>query len=398
VKISVLIYSHDWFPQVGGIQTVTLSLATGLTDWAKKHPGESIEVIFVTQTPANSMDDSQFPFRVRRRPGNRDLFRYIRTVDVIQVEGPSMLPLVFGWLLRKPVILRHHGYQSICPNGLLLFGPDASVCPGYFMARRYHKCFECNSREYGWFGSLRKLALTFPRRWLARRATANIGVSPHVADRVALPRTQVIWNGVKQQSTLAIDAAHSVPGPAQEQRPPCFAYLGRLVAEKGVHVLLRACRELADQKIDFRLKIVGDGPQRRILEYLANELNLAEQTEFTGSIPATEIAAVLKGVIAVIMPSTCEDVSPLVAIEQMMQSRLLIVSDIGGLGGMVDGVGLKFPSGDAKALAACMHQAIENPAHAAELAAKGQKRASERFTEDEMVSEHIRLYKELARP
>ena len=308
MKISLLIYSHDWFPQVGGIQTVTLSLATGLAEWGKTHPGESIDVIFVTQTPANGMDDSRFPFRVVRRPGKRELFRLIRSADIVQVEGPSMLPLAFGWLLRKPVILRHHGYQSICPNGLLVYGPDRSVCPGHFMARRYHKCLECNSKEYGWLGSLRSLALTFPRRWLARRATVNVGVSPHVARRVALPRTQVIWNGVAQQGISFVDGGNIVPAPAQH--PPCFAFLGRLVAEKGVPVLLRACRQLADQNFNFRLKIVGDGPERENLERLAEELNLSGQTEFTGSIPSAEIADVLSDAIAVVMPSMCEDVAP----------------------------------------------------------------------------------------
>ena len=52
LKIKLVLYSHDWFPLVGGVQTVTLSLATGLATWGETHPGESIEVIFITQTPA----------------------------------------------------------------------------------------------------------------------------------------------------------------------------------------------------------------------------------------------------------------------------------------------------------------------------------------------------------
>ncbi len=394
MKTSLLIYSHDWFPLVGGIQTVTLSLATGLAEWSETHSGESIDVIFVTQTPANGMDDSRFPFRLVRRPGKRELFRLIRSADIVQVEGPSMLPLALAWLLRKPVILRHHGYQSICPNGLLVYGPDRSVCPGHFMARRYHKCLECNSKEYGWLGSLRSLALTFPRRWLARRATVNVGVSRHVARRVALPRTRVIWNGIAQQVSF-VDVSKIAPAPAQ--RPPCFAFLGRLVAEKGVPVLLRACRQLADQNFNFRLKIVGDGPERENLERLVEELNLIGQTEFTGSIPSAEIPDVLSDAIAVVMPSTWEDVSPLVAIEQMMHSRLLIVSDIGGLGDMVNEIGLKFPAGNATALAACMRQTLDNPELAADLASRGRNRALEKFTEDQMVSEHVHVYDKLVR-
>ena len=67
------------------------------------------------------------------------------------------------------------------------------------------------------------------------------------------------------------------------------------------------------------------------------------------------------------------------------------------MGEVVDAVGLKFPPGDAKALAGCMRQAVDNPAAAADLAVKGRKRALEKFTQDEMVSEHVRIYKELRR-
>ena len=38
LKIKLLLYSHDWFPLVGGVQTVTLSLATGLAEWGKNNP------------------------------------------------------------------------------------------------------------------------------------------------------------------------------------------------------------------------------------------------------------------------------------------------------------------------------------------------------------------------
>jgi glycosyltransferase involved in cell wall biosynthesis len=103
----------------------------------------------------------------------------------------------------------------------------------------------------------------------------------------------------------------------------------------------------------------------------------------------------LANVSAVVMPSVCEDVAPLVAIEQMMQGRLLIASDIGGLGETVDGVGLKFPAGDDAALAACMRQVIENPALAAQLGEKAKQHAVKLFTEERMVADHVRLYKQI---
>jgi glycogen synthase len=392
LKIKLLFYSHDWLPTVGGIQTVTLSLATGLSEWGNIHPGESIETIFVTDTPAEGMDDSTLPFRVIRCPGIREFVALVRWADVIEITGPSLLPLILARILRKPTVLAHHGYQSICPNGLLVFEPDRSVCPGHFMAGRYRKCLECNRKEMGLMGSLRNLWLTFPRRWLAKRATINVGVSPHVAQRVALPRTTTIWNGV---------AANVEPLSGEElggdSQSVCFGYLGRLVTEKGLPVLLQASRDLMFEGYQFRLRIVGDGPERSNLEKLTQHFGLTDRTEFVGSVPSGAIRETLRGVSAIVMPSVCEDVSPLVAMEQMMEGRLLIGSDIGGLGLVVGDMGLKFPARDAKALASCMRQVLDDPSRAVTMGKRGREHALLAFTLDRMVEEHARLYYQIIR-
>lgn len=389
MKIKLLLYSHDWLPVVGGIQTVTLSLATGLAQWGNTHPGESVEVIFVTQTSANGMDDSALPFRVVRRPSLRQLLALFRWSDVIDLAGPTLIPLALSWILRKRTALEHHGYQSICPNGILVFEPSHAVCPGHFMAERYLECVRCNKKEMGLYGSVRSVLLTFPRRWLAKRVTVNVGVSPYVAQRVTLPRTVTIWNGVPAPNPAA------VPILSPEWHPKCFAYLGRLVTEKGLPVLLRACHDLLSSGHDFQLRIVGDGPERSNLENLAKEYGLSAHVHFTGSVPAQDVPLVLQGVAALVMPSVCEDVAPLAAMEQMMAGRLLIGSDIGGLGLVVDGVGLKFPPGDAQALASCMRQVLDDPARAIALGHAARQRALQMFTQDRMVQEHVRLYRQL---
>ena len=389
MKIKVLLYSHDWFPIVGGIQAVTLSLATGLARWGETHEGESVEVTFVTQTPANGMDDSAFPFRVLRRPSLRRLIALFRWADIIDLAGPSLIPLALVWILGKQTVLEHHGYQAVCPNGILVFEPAHAVCPGHFMAGRYLECIRCNKREMGLLASIRSLLLTFPRRWLAQRVTVNVGVSPYVAQRVALPRTITIWNGVP----AANPADEPILSPGWH--PTCFAYLGRLVTEKGLPVLLRASRDLLSSGHDFQLRIVGDGPERSNLENLAQECGLSGHIEFVGSVPAYDVPRVLQGVAAVVMPSVCEDVAPLAAMEQMMAGRLLIASDIGGLGLVVDGLGLKFPPGDARALASCMRQVLDDPSRAIALGKSGRPRALQMFTQDRMVEEHVRLYCEL---
>ena len=386
----ILLYTYDWMPLVGGIQTITMFLAKGLAEWPQTHPNEAIEVTLVTETPAGAMDDSILPFRVVRQPSIGDLIRLVRVANIVHVAGPAFLPMILGLAFRRPTVVEHHGYQSCCPNGILFFWPDQNPCPEHFMARHYGKCIRCNSGSSGWVKSFLSMMLTFPRRWLASRVNANIVPSGHIGHRISLPQTELIYHGVPRP-------AAPIPLEASENRgqPPCFAYVGRIIKEKGLQILLHASHGLAKDGYDFRLKIVGDGPERCEMERLTEELKLENRTEFISPVSPDRVRDTLIGVTAVTMPSFCEEVAPLVAIEQMMQGRVIIASDIGGLGEEVDGAGLTFPAGDGHALEACMKQVLMNPRLAREMGRRAERRASEVFSEERMIQQHLRLYQAL---
>src|SRR5205814_2247814 len=116
--------------------------------------------------------------------------------DLIQLAGPAFIPLALALLRRKPTVVAHHGYQSICPNGLLQYEPTRSVCPGHFMARRYFRCLRCNAVTTGLATSLVKLLLMFPRRWMVKRVAVNTHNSYHLLRRLQLPASRVIYRGV----------------------------------------------------------------------------------------------------------------------------------------------------------------------------------------------------------
>jgi glycogen(starch) synthase len=389
LKIRLLFYSHDWFPLVGGVQTVTLSLATGLAEWSKTHPGESIEVVFITQTPANGMDDSEFPFRVLRRPSRRQLIRCIRSADVLHLAGPVLLPLLLARLLGTPAVVEHHGYQSACPNGLLLYAPDHTICPGHFMAGRYRKCLQCNAKDLGWIGSFRNLVSTFPRRWLCARAAGNIAVSRHVATRVALPRTRTIYHGIHDASCVR---PNPLPGSENQLR---IGYVGRLVREKGVPILLEAAKHLADAGIPFHLTLIGDGTERAELETTARHLGLQDRMTFAGELRGAAFEAALQQVQALVMPSQWEETAGLAAIEQMMRAGAIVAADIGGLGEIVGDAGLTFSVNDSAGLAARLQQIHENPSLIVSLGAAARTRATRLFNLDSMIRNHVHLYQEV---
>ncbi len=404
--MKLLLYSHSFAPNVGGVETVVLSLARGLAELRTVNNRPLFDLTVATETPAGDFDDASLPFSVVRRPGVLALRRLIGDADVIHLAGPVLLPLFLARLARKPVALEHHGYQAICPNGLLLHQPDGSICPGHFQAGRYGKCVSCQAAQMSCFRSLVSVLLMFPRNALARRASRNLAISTHVLKRHNLPRSQVIYYGIDASANASSDASSDdcseVPAPAgQASTSPLkkvtFAFVGRLVPEKGLPVLLAATSILHREGFDFAVLLVGDGPERAHLEATIAQTGLTDVVHITGFLRGAALTQMLKGVGVVVMPSVWEETAGLAAIEHMMRGRLVIASKIGGLGEVVGDAGITCRPGDPEDLARCMKDVLQNPANRAALGHHARERAKSLFLRERMIADHRRVYQEISR-
>ncbi len=384
----ILIYTHAFAPEVGGVETIVMSLAQGLARLSRANAGQGIDVIVVTPTLGGSFDDRTLPFVVVRQPNLRRMIRLLREADIVHLAGPSLLPLLLGLLLRKPVVVEHHGFQAVCPNGQLHYEPTQVPCPGHFMARRHWECLRCNA-EHGNLRSLKMWLLTFPRRWLCYRVSRNIVPTNWLATILKLPRTIALLHGVRNEPGSVF--GETLRGPVT------FAFIGRLVSAKGVHILLQAAQRLKQKGVAFHLRIIGDGPERSNLEAQAEALQLNDWVSFQGHIPPAIVEGTLARAVAIVMPSLGGEVFGLVAAENMMKGRLLIVSDLGSLAEVVGDAGLKFSPGDVEGLAACMQRVLESPELGGQLSYKAQQRARQRFSLERMVEEHRSVYQEVFR-
>jgi glycosyltransferase involved in cell wall biosynthesis len=383
--VKILIYSTAFAPSVGGVETYVMLLAKGLaSDAISNLP---VEVTVATRSAANGFDDSCLGFRVVRQPRFGSMLRLIWQSDLIHIAGPCLAPMAIAWILRKPVVVEHHGYQAACPNGLLLREPMKEVCPGYFMQRRYAKCLRCEKSQHGRVGATWKLTSTFIRRWLSNRASANVAVSEHVARRLAMARSQVIYHGI----ALAPIAVHDEVEIAQSG-PLTIGFIGRLVAEKGLGTLIDAASDLVAEGFDFRLKFIGDGPEKASLEDAINNKGLSARTDFTGHVTGEAFLAATNEVSIVVIPTISEETFGLAALEQMACGRLVVVSDIGGLAEVADDAALKFKAGDARDLAHQLRLVLENPAIIADFGKKANRRAG-LFSLDRMIAAHRSLYR-----
>ena len=384
--MKLLIYSHFFAPSIGGVETIVLSLARGLAHCRTPAGHPEFAVTLVTQTPAGNYDDSALPFPVIRRPDLLQLWRLLRSADVVHLAGPALPPLLLGLLARKPVVLEHHGFQAICPNGQLLFEPTQEPCPGHFMAGRHAQCLRCNSAQ-GSLASSKLWLLTFLRRFLSKHAAANITPVQWLVDLLQLPRAQAIPHG--------LDTSRVFPERQPPPGPPVIAFQGRLVTTKGIRVLLEAARRLQEQSIPFALHIIGDGPERRSLDSLAGEWQLTPRVRFFGSLPPAELDAVLAQAAVVVVPSLGGEVFGLVVAENMLRALPVVASDLGAFVEVLGGAGVTFRTGDAADLVRRLAPLLHDAPAAANIGHLARQRILDFFSMSRMIEAHASVYRRI---
>jgi glycogen synthase len=382
--MNLLICSHAFAPSVGGIETIMLALARGLARVPSQNGQAQFDVVVATQTFAESFDDASLPFPVVRQPNLLKLWHLIRAADVVHVAGPALLPILLARFARKPVVVEHHGFQTICPNGQLFIEPSATPCPGHFMAGRHSTCLRCNAGP-GWLASARLWLLTFVRRFLCTRVSANVVPTAWLGGLLKLPRTHDIPHGIPPSAHFATEPRNS--------NPPVVAFQGRLVSTKGVRVLLEAARILAEQNRDFELLIIGDGPERSSLEQFVRDARLWDRVRFVGQLSADQLKVALSRARLVVVPSMGGEVFGLVAAENMLRGLPVIASDLGALAEVLDGGGRTFRTGDAADLASKLVTLLEDGSLALRLGQQAQLRAAQLCDPERMIESHASLYR-----
>jgi glycosyltransferase involved in cell wall biosynthesis len=116
------------------------------------------------------------------------------------------------------------------------------------------------------------------------------------------------------------------PVPRRKGPGEYFLFVGRLAAEKGLMVLLQAWREGAKKS----LIVAGDGPQENELRREA-----PPNVEFLGSVPHEDVAKLLAGARALIVPSRWYEAASKVSIEAFAAGVPVIAARIGALEGIV---------------------------------------------------------------
>lgn len=139
------------------------------------------------------------------------------------------------------------------------------------------------------------------------------------------------------------------------------AYIGRLVPEKGVNILLGAVKPVLEKMPNTKFVVAGEGWHRNELQRIAKELDIEEKVLFTGYLPEEDFLAYFNVSDILVVPSTYEPFG-IVALEGMATKTPIIVSDVGGLSEIVDHqwTGMKVPADNSQALADSIIELLTN--------------------------------------
>ncbi len=184
------------------------------------------------------------------------------------------------------------------------------------------------------------------------------------------------------------------PAEARPERPFTVGYIGRLVPEKGITDLLRALAALGG---NWRLRLVGSGPQRAELERLAGELGVRDCVTFVGSVPSTQMPDQYHHLDALALPSRTrpnwKEQFGRVLVEAMASGVPVVGSNSGAIPGVIGDGGLVFPEGDIPALTDALRRLQTDADLRQALGSAGRARVLAHFTHKQVASQTVATYR-----
>jgi glycosyltransferase involved in cell wall biosynthesis len=192
------------------------------------------------------------------------------------------------------------------------------------------------------------------------------------------PVLERVGHSVPRYGDLYVDVVRA-PSPQ-----PNLVFLGRVTPYKGLSVAIEALALLrSTYGLEATLTVVGpeDGDYAAEMRALVERLGVAEAVRWRGPTPPKQVADLLAGAAALIVPSTWEEPFPLVTIEAALARVPIVASDVGGVSeGMHDEEhALLFARGDAAGAAAALDRTLREDEQTSARVGRAFERAQRMF-------------------
>ena len=305
--MKILFCAHRYYPEVGGIPTVTDLICRELLQ-----AGWEVEVATTTLAPTS---DESFPYSVLRGWSMRALRQRMRKVDCVVMQHLSLRHLLPLWLSKTPSL-------TVLHSGLEAWNKKLLVYTTIF-------------RLHLWFTRYTAAVSNALRRHLC-------GV------KITLRNPY--------DDSIFFASPEAVVSPREQ-----LAFVGRIVSVKGVEFAVEALSLLRTQGRDCHLTVIGDGPSLPAMRSLVRKLDLEDRVTFMGEIKPSDLPSLLRQLGTLLVPSNYFEAFGLVALEALACGMDVVAFRRGGLPEAVGEAGLICDENTSANLAAKIARLLDEP-------------------------------------
>lgn len=305
--MKILVYSPSFYPNVGGLELNIERLATQFV-----RLGHEVRLVCTTNLDYSTSQEKVFIFPIIRFPSFLTLYDLAKWSNVcwfpcISLKG--FLPLLF---IKRPIVASHHTW------------------------------YRRSNGKRGWQDWL---------KILATYQSSNISISQSIADDFPA-HSKIVENSYNSSLFYTVE---EIP------RNHDLVFLGRLVSDKGVDMLLESLCQLRQKGLTPSLTIIGSGPEKDNLETRTQKLKLTEQVSFAGQKIGKELRESLNAHNIMVVPSLWSEPFGVVALEGIASGCVVVGSEGGGLKDAIGPCGVTFPNGDVNALTETLANLLTHP-------------------------------------
>ena len=318
MKIAIVI-TYFW-PEQNGITRYISGLYSALK---KNHPEVEIDVIAFDTMRTGIFKESNNDFKIYR-------------IECSPMMHRTYAMPTFAGVKRVKKIFKENQYDVINIHTRFFFSS--------FMGLKMGKKFDIPvihiehgsgfvEHENFFIKNIAKIYDLTLGKYVLKNSDQVFGVSESVcrfAEKLGARKTEIIYNGIdlsfwskKNNKREVVRKKYGI-----KEKEAAFVFVGRLVNSKGGINLIETLSII--DNIDWKLLIVGEGPEKYNLKKLVKERHLEEKILFIGSLKAQEIKEILQSSDLFINPSLASEGMPTTILEASASGCRAISSDKGG--------------------------------------------------------------------
>jgi glycosyltransferase involved in cell wall biosynthesis len=300
--------------------------------------------------------------------------------NIAQQISPSILDVFSKF--KIPCVMTLHDYKLVCPVYLLYVnGKTCEKC----RQKKYINCFLNKCTKSSYMKSLVSTAEMYLHHSILhiyKKIDTFISTSKFLKNKLN-------EMGFKDDIVCLPDSINPEEyNPHYGFSEKAVCYIGRLSREKGLLTLINAMAGL-----NFELKIIGDGPMRKMLEDRVKDLKL-QNIRFLGYKSGNELNDEIAMSIAVVIPSEWYENNPRSVLEAFALGKPVIGARIGGIPELVmdNFNGFTFEPGNHQDLREKMLYLIRNSSKISEMGKNGRRFVEENFNPSLYYDKLIEIY------